>query len=305
MSKSKNLSKGNLKDKLDGNELDLSLCNLTKVPVKEIAALTKATHLDLSCNQLTTLPDNFCTLTRIVRLDLSKNSLSSLPENFGQLVNLNHVDLLGNNLTRLPLSFAELENLKWLDLKNNPLVVPPQKMVGDCLDDKQCKLCAQRVLRYMKDLKEIRDREMEVILVKQRAKEAEEEAERQAKEERQRAEKKRLKQQEKERRRAEFLAAKAAEEKRKAENEEDGSSKEEEDEKEESPKVNGISRTPTKAPEPYSGVFLFLILCVLLLGVAVGTYFHCQENPGINLCQTFNGYIRPVQQQIQTWIKSN
>lgn len=91
------------------------------------------------------LQDNFCTLTRIVRLDLSKNSLSSLPENFGELVNLNHVDLLGNNLTRLPLSFAELENLKWLDLKNNPLVVPPQKMVGDCLDDKQCKLCAQRV----------------------------------------------------------------------------------------------------------------------------------------------------------------
>lgn len=33
MSKNKVL---NLKDKIDGNEMDLSLCNLTEVPVKEL-----------------------------------------------------------------------------------------------------------------------------------------------------------------------------------------------------------------------------------------------------------------------------
>lgn len=47
---------GNLRDKLDGNELDLSLSDLNEVPVKELAALPKATILDLSCNKLTTLP---------------------------------------------------------------------------------------------------------------------------------------------------------------------------------------------------------------------------------------------------------
>ena len=31
-------SKENLKDKLDGNELDLSLSNLTTVPVKELVS---------------------------------------------------------------------------------------------------------------------------------------------------------------------------------------------------------------------------------------------------------------------------
>lgn len=31
-------TKTNLKDKLDGNELDLSLCDYTKVPVKEIVS---------------------------------------------------------------------------------------------------------------------------------------------------------------------------------------------------------------------------------------------------------------------------
>lgn len=47
---------GNLRDKLDGNELDLSLSDLNEVPVKELAALPKATVLDLSCNKLSTLP---------------------------------------------------------------------------------------------------------------------------------------------------------------------------------------------------------------------------------------------------------
>ena len=37
MSKTK-FSKEELKDKLDGNELDLSLCNLSKVPVREIVS---------------------------------------------------------------------------------------------------------------------------------------------------------------------------------------------------------------------------------------------------------------------------
>ena len=33
------MSKGNLKDKLDGNELDLSLSNLEVVPVKDIVSM--------------------------------------------------------------------------------------------------------------------------------------------------------------------------------------------------------------------------------------------------------------------------
>ena len=35
MSKSKLI---NLKDKINGNEMDLSLCNLTEVPVKELVS---------------------------------------------------------------------------------------------------------------------------------------------------------------------------------------------------------------------------------------------------------------------------
>ena len=41
------MSKESLKDKLDGNELDLSLSNLTKVPVKELVSLKLANNLFL------------------------------------------------------------------------------------------------------------------------------------------------------------------------------------------------------------------------------------------------------------------
>nr|KAF6416200.1 hypothetical protein HJG59_009482 [Molossus molossus] len=136
---------GNLRDKLDGNELDLSLSDLNEVPVKELAALPKATILDLSCNKLTTLPSDFCGLTHLVKLDLSKNKLQQLPADFGRLVNLQHLDLLNNRLVTLPVSFAQLKSLKWLDLKDNPLDPALAKVAGDCLDEKQCKQCANKV----------------------------------------------------------------------------------------------------------------------------------------------------------------
>ncbi|RLV99245.1 hypothetical protein DV515_00009910 [Chloebia gouldiae] len=131
-----------LKDKLDGNELDLSLCDLNEVPVRELAALPKATILDLSCNNLISLPSDFCSLMHLVKLDLSKNRLQQLPLDFGRLVNLQHLDLLNNRLVTLPVSFAQLKNLKWLDLKDNPLDPVLAKVAGDCLDEKQCKQAA-------------------------------------------------------------------------------------------------------------------------------------------------------------------
>ncbi|XP_018090789.1 leucine-rich repeat-containing protein 59-like isoform X2 [Xenopus laevis] len=52
----------NLREKLDGNELDLSLSDLSEVPVRDLVAIPKAipkaTALDLSCNKLTTLPNH-------------------------------------------------------------------------------------------------------------------------------------------------------------------------------------------------------------------------------------------------------
>lgn len=130
----------------DGKKLDLSMSSLTEVPVKDIAAIKKATSLDLSNNQLTVLPPSFSSLTHLMELDLSKNMLRELPESFGSLTNLKRLDLYGNQLTHLPLSFCNLKALRWLDLKNNPLVPMLAEIAGPCGDTQQCQQCARNVV---------------------------------------------------------------------------------------------------------------------------------------------------------------
>ncbi|XP_021095565.1 leucine-rich repeat-containing protein 59 isoform X1 [Heterocephalus glaber] len=201
---------GNLRDKLDGNELDLSLSDLNEVPVKELAALPKATILDLSCNKLSTLPSDFCGLTHLVKLDLSKNKLQQLPSDFGRLVNLQHLDLLNNRLVTLPVSFAQLKNLKWLDLKDNPLDPVLAKVAGDCLDEKQCKQCANKVLQHMKAVQADQERERQRRLEVEREAEKKREAKQRAKEAQEREVRKREKAEEKERRKKEYDALKAS-----------------------------------------------------------------------------------------------
>ena len=82
----------------------------------------------------------------MVELDLSGNQLRELPKKFGELAQLQRLDLYNNQLTSLPLDFWQLKKLKWLDLKNNPSLEPDlAKAAGTCVDEKECKECAQNV----------------------------------------------------------------------------------------------------------------------------------------------------------------
>ncbi|XP_074650891.1 leucine-rich repeat-containing protein 59-like [Tubulanus polymorphus] len=193
--------KESLRDKLEDNVLDLSLNELSVVPVKEIAALKQGTHLDLSCNLITSLPDSFCELTHLVKLDLSKNQLVSLPQAFGNLRNLRRVDLSGNNLVTLPVGLGHFKSLQWLDLKGNPLDERLQRVAGLCLDETQCKSCAKRMVAFMKEVLSEQERKRQIQLKEDRAKEAEKKAEL----ERERELRKKEKLAEKEKRRVEYL----------------------------------------------------------------------------------------------------
>jgi len=200
-----------LKSKIEGNQLDLSLSSLTSVPVKELAALPKATCLDLSCNQLTWLPSDFCILTHIVKLDLSKNQLTELPEDFGCLTKLQHLDLYQNQLRELPITFCRLNSLKWLDMRDNALEDDGLvAAAGDCLSNAQCQTCAKQVVAYMKKVQSDRERERQKLLMAERealaARKAEEEREIMVRREKKKAEK--------EQRRL-LLAQKAAEQNKK------------------------------------------------------------------------------------------
>lgn len=141
--------KVNVKDQLKDNTIDLSLSELTDVPVRDIAVLKRATILDLSNNRIISLGRNFSQLTHITKLDLSKNQIKFLPEDFGRLKSLRHLDLYNNSIEHLPLSFGSLSNLRYLDLKANPLHPELAKIVGPCLTTKDCNESARTTVRYL------------------------------------------------------------------------------------------------------------------------------------------------------------
>ncbi|XP_048779169.1 leucine-rich repeat-containing protein 59 [Ostrea edulis] len=283
------MPKDNLRDKLEGNELDLSLNNLDTVPVKELAAIPKATRLDLSCNQLTSLPDNFSSLTHLVKIDLSKNKLTELPHNFGNLQSLQHLDLLGNQLVLLPISFYKLTKLKWLDLKDNPLQSDLKKIAGDCLDENQCKKCATQVLKYL------RDYNSELERLKQK-KLKEEREEKQRLKNREEAERERVRQERKQkklenRKRKDFMAADEATSSVPAKN--DGNK--------ETSLRNGKTDKRQKSTDAKSGMSWLTILAVLMvvLGVLIGVcYTVCQDNKGEMCVQ----YWEPAKTGVEVFI---
>lgn len=142
-----------VKDRLKDETLDFSFCDLEQVPVREIATVRKASHLDLSNNLLVSLPNTFVTLRQIVKLDLSRNMLTEIPENIGEMKQLRHLDLYANQISRLPLSLSELKNLRWLDLKENPLTPAVASVAGPCSNLSECQACARDVVAYLSRVK--------------------------------------------------------------------------------------------------------------------------------------------------------
>jgi Leucine-rich repeat (LRR) protein/GTPase SAR1 family protein len=101
--------------------LDLSRNQLSTLP-ESFGKLTQLTSLYLEDNQLSTLPESFGKLTQLTSLDLEDNRLSTLPESFGKLTQLTSLDLSRNQLSTLPESFGKLAQLTSLDLRNNQLL---------------------------------------------------------------------------------------------------------------------------------------------------------------------------------------
>jgi len=163
-----------LKDKLEDEELDLSMMQLTDVPVRDIEQLgSKVLTVNLSHNLLTTLPANFPFLSNITKLDLSKNQLVELPENFGGFKNLKSLDLYANQLVKLPVSFAQLKNLKWLDLKDNPLCPALKQAAGDCITPNDCAMCAKKVVALLQSMESQLQRERQRRMAEEMAQQKE------------------------------------------------------------------------------------------------------------------------------------
>ena len=103
-------------------------CELTKDDLKNIGNLPHLRGLDLSFNQLTTLPDTIGNLTKLEILDLTINQIETLPESIGKLTQLQYLQLRDNQLTSLPKNIRKLTALTELNLEVNQLTELPASL---------------------------------------------------------------------------------------------------------------------------------------------------------------------------------
>ncbi|XP_065067794.1 E3 ubiquitin-protein ligase LRSAM1-like [Rhopilema esculentum] len=75
--------------------------------------------LDLSHNEIGTLPKQINCLVNLQKLDLSFNKLKRLPDEIGSLVKIQTFNLQGNKLTYLPPTIKHMRELQTLDIREN------------------------------------------------------------------------------------------------------------------------------------------------------------------------------------------
>ena len=97
--------------------LDLSGNQLCSIP-SSVGKLSDLRVLDLSKNSLTSVPPELGSLTRLTKLSLSDNYLDALPETFGKLSSLTALYLSENCFQEVPECISALE-LRYLDLSKN------------------------------------------------------------------------------------------------------------------------------------------------------------------------------------------
>ncbi|XP_050423000.1 leucine-rich repeat-containing protein 59 [Adelges cooleyi] len=139
----------NIKDKIKNNKLNLSGCNLTEIPIKEIAQY-KITSLDLSNNKISSTDNLFSHLGNVTKLDLSNNQIKTIAADIASMQKLAHLSLANNKIKDLPKGISKLKALKHLNVNNNPLKSDLAEAVGPTQNNAQCQAAATNVVQYFK-----------------------------------------------------------------------------------------------------------------------------------------------------------
>lgn len=125
--------KGAAEEAKGNRSLNLS-CKLTpkqyvKIPEELSLHVPHLKFLNLSHNQITSLPHSFSLLLHLRVLDLSYNRFRVVPEALTGLEKLHTLNLANNNITELPVNLAKLTSLEKLNISNNCLRALPGSLV--------------------------------------------------------------------------------------------------------------------------------------------------------------------------------
>ena len=116
--------------KLAGSQrLNLS-CGLKEFPVEIYELADTLEILDLSGNELSTLPDDFSRLHKLEVLFCSDNQFTELPAVLGQCTSLSMVGFKANKIRSVPASSLG-KSLRWLILTDNQINELPAE-IGQC-----------------------------------------------------------------------------------------------------------------------------------------------------------------------------
>lgn len=105
---------------LDKTRLDLSNQNLTSIP-EYVFEMTELEFLALYRNDLTDLPEELFNLKNLEHLDIGSNRIKTLPGHFKRLEKLERIQAGSNDIVEIHSDFFEMKSLLFLNLKGNKL----------------------------------------------------------------------------------------------------------------------------------------------------------------------------------------
>ena len=108
-------------------KIELSHNQLTTLP-NSIGNMRNVENLILSDNQISVLPSTIGNMHSLRNLYLDLNKLADLPDTIGYLYNLQRLIVSNNQLSLVPDTLADLHSLEWLFLTRNRLLYLPESL---------------------------------------------------------------------------------------------------------------------------------------------------------------------------------